>query len=128
MSSNATLLLDEEKRFHRKEEHTDPNERAREMDALDARLRRVVAAAKERKAKKETPASQFDVQQNSEKTFKAIRDELKLLRDIFHEIKTDTASTQHKVQLQKLKLYQVEFCMMLIGVFSVCFAAYIILQ
>ena len=97
-------------------------------DDVQARLRRAVNAAKERKARKETPASQFDVQQGSEKTFKAIRDELKSLRDILHEIKTDTASTQHKVQLQKLKLYQVEFCMMLIGVFSVCFAAYIILQ
>jgi hypothetical protein len=128
MSSNATRLLDEERRLHRKEEHTDPDERAREIEALDARMRRALAAAKERKAKKETPASQFDVQQNSEKTFKAIRDELKSLRDILHEIKTDTASTEHKVRLQKLKSSQVEFCMMLIGVFSICFAAYIILQ
>lgn len=128
MASNATRLIDEDGKLPRKEEDSDPDTQVREAQELNLRLRRALDAAKLRKINKQIPASQYDIQQESKKTLKANRDELKSLRNILTEINNDADSTKRKVKLLKYKLYQVQFCIVLIVVISICFAGYIVLQ
>jgi len=75
--------------------------------------------AKDRWAKRETPASQLHVEQTSEQALKTIRKELKELKRIFEDVKTNTETTEQEIQAVQREVNKVALYTFLLACVSV---------